>query len=245
MAEDLPVLSEAELTQYNGQDGKPVYIAYKGKVYDLTNSKMWRTGMHMKRHPAGMDLTPELGAAPHAEEVFERFPLVATLKANESAEPEQSHLPHFVSALLERVPFLERHPHPMTVHFPLGFMVVTPIFALLYLITGVKGFEVTSVNTLGAGLLFSLVAIPTGFFTWWVNYMARPMKAVLIKIVVSLAMFVIGLIAFIWRLVDPTVLTNLSGIHIVYLLLVLSQAPLVGIVGWFGATLTFPLEKKK
>ncbi|WP_455381516.1 DUF2231 domain-containing protein [Salinispira pacifica] len=244
MAEDLPVLSEEELKQYNGQDGKPVYIAYNGKVYDVTNSKMWRTGMHMKRHPAGMNLSSELGAAPHADEVFERFPLVATVKVEE-APAEESHLPKFVAQILDRFPFLERHPHPMTVHFPLSFMIVSPIFAILYLITRWNPFEVTTLLTLGAGLLFSLVAIPTGFFTWWVNYMARPMKAVLIKIVVSIVMFVIGLIAFVWRLVDPTVLTDPTGVHVIYLILILLLAPLVGVVGWYGATLTFPLEKKE
>lgn len=242
MAEELPVLSEDELKQYNGQDGKPVYIAYNGKVYDVTNSKMWRTGMHMKRHPAGMNLNSELGAAPHADEVFERFPLVATLKVEEVEE--ESHLPGFVTAILERVPFLERHPHPMTVHFPLSLMILTPLFALLYLITGWKPFEGTTVVVLGTGLLFSLAAIPTGFFTWWVNYMARPMKAITIKITGSLVMFADGLVAFIWRIVDPTVLTNLSGVHVIYLILLLLLAPIVGVVGWYGATLTFPLEKK-
>ena len=246
MAEDLPVFTEDELTQYNGQDGKPVYVAYNGSVYDVTTSKMWRTGMHMKRHPSGTNLTDELSGAPHADEVFERFPKVGTLQESAAeAEAGESGLPPFVEKLIERVPFLERHPHPMTVHFPIALMTATPLFALLYLITGWKPFEITSVNTLGAGLLFSLVAIPTGFLTWWINYLARPVKAVSIKIVVSIVMFVIGLAAFIWRIADPTVLYHLHGINILYLVLLLSLAPQVGILGTYGSKLTFPIEKKK
>jgi predicted heme/steroid binding protein/uncharacterized membrane protein len=245
MADDLPVFSEEELASYNGQDGKPVYIAYGGDVYDVTGSKMWRTGMHMKRHPAGMNLSSELSGAPHADEVFERFPKVGTIKVEVAGAEEESPFPPLVAFLLEKIPFLERHPHPMTVHFPIGFMVTTPIFVLLYLITGWKPFEITSVNTLGAGLLFSLVAIPTGFLTWWINYLARPVKAVMIKIVVSIVMFAVGLIAFVWRLVDPQVLYNLHGINILYPVLIFMLAPLVGILGTYGAMLTFPIEKKK
>ncbi|WP_367187989.1 cytochrome b5 domain-containing protein, partial [Sulfuricurvum sp. RIFOXYD12_FULL_44_77] len=36
--------SEEELRQYNGKDGMPAYIAYKGQVYDVTSSKFWKEG---------------------------------------------------------------------------------------------------------------------------------------------------------------------------------------------------------
>ena len=56
-----------ELAGYNGENDKPVYIAHQGKVYDVTESRLWKTGLHMRRHHAGMDLTTDLQAAPHAE----------------------------------------------------------------------------------------------------------------------------------------------------------------------------------
>ena len=46
-----------ELAGYNGAEGKPIYIAHDGKVYDVSESKLWRNGVHMKRHHAGNDLT--------------------------------------------------------------------------------------------------------------------------------------------------------------------------------------------
>jgi predicted heme/steroid binding protein len=39
----------AELAQYNGENGTPIYIAHADKVYDVSESKLWRNGLHMKR----------------------------------------------------------------------------------------------------------------------------------------------------------------------------------------------------
>ncbi len=72
--------TEAELRQYDGSHGRPVYIAYKGNVYDVTNSRYWKTGMHQDMHYAGLDLTRSLRKAPHNEEVFARFAIVGALK---------------------------------------------------------------------------------------------------------------------------------------------------------------------
>ncbi|MFO7555034.1 MAG: cytochrome b5 domain-containing protein, partial [Desulfobacterales bacterium] len=60
-----------ELARYNGENGNPVYVAYQGNVYDVSESKLWRTGMHMKRHHAGRDLTADIQSAPHEPDVLE------------------------------------------------------------------------------------------------------------------------------------------------------------------------------
>ena len=77
--------TETELRQFDGSGGRPVYIAYKGKVYDVTASRYWRTGMHQEMHYAGLDLTRSLRKAPHKEEVFARFVVVGTLKQDDDA----------------------------------------------------------------------------------------------------------------------------------------------------------------
>ena len=46
-----------ELAGFNGENGNPIYVAYDGKVYDVSESKLWRKGQHMKRHRSGNDLT--------------------------------------------------------------------------------------------------------------------------------------------------------------------------------------------
>ena len=229
------------LKQFNGQDGKPVYIVYQGRVIDVSKSKFWSTGLHMKRHAAGNDLTREIEAAPHGTEVLDRFPQVGTFKEKEEAERPK---PEWLGRLLDRFPLLRRHPHPMVVHFPIVFSFTPALFILLFLVTGYRPFEDTAFHCLGGAVLFAPVAIGTGYFTWWLNYLAKPMKAVTIKIRFSFLFLAISIIAFIWRYLYPGVLSSFTAESIFYFLLTLSLIPLVTVVGWFGATLTFPLEGK-
>ncbi|MFB0503680.1 MAG: cytochrome b5 domain-containing protein [Candidatus Bathyarchaeia archaeon] len=71
--------TEDELAQYNGKNGNPVYIVYKGKVYDVSTSFLWKDGTHQVLHTAGVDLTDTLEQAPHGGEVLEKFPVVGIL----------------------------------------------------------------------------------------------------------------------------------------------------------------------
>ncbi len=68
-----------ELSEYNGKNGNPSYIAYKGKVYDVSASFLWKDGRHQVFHVAGVDLTDALGQAPHGVEAIEKFPVVGIL----------------------------------------------------------------------------------------------------------------------------------------------------------------------
>ena len=68
-----------ELEENNGKNGKPAYFAYKGKVYDVSQSSFWLDGDHLGMHQAGKDLTEELEMAPHKEENFQRVKLVGEL----------------------------------------------------------------------------------------------------------------------------------------------------------------------
>ena len=68
-----------DLEGYDGKNGKPAYVAYQGKVYDLSQSSLWSGGEHMGMHQAGKDITEELELAPHGEEILERVKIVGKL----------------------------------------------------------------------------------------------------------------------------------------------------------------------
>lgn len=70
--------SKAQLALRNGQDRPEIWVAYQGKIYDVTTSRLWKKGMHYE-HWAGQDLTEELRDAPHTEKVFEKFEQVGVL----------------------------------------------------------------------------------------------------------------------------------------------------------------------
>jgi len=72
-------LTEMELRQYNGERGRPAYIAYGGVVYDVSDAPNWRGGMHREMHYAGLDLTRSLRKAPHDASVFQRVPRIGVL----------------------------------------------------------------------------------------------------------------------------------------------------------------------
>ena len=79
-------LSSDELLQFDGKEEHPAYIAYNGHIYDVTNSKLWKGGTHMKRHAAGFDLTSVLKSAPHGEDRVLGMPAVGKL-TNEKETP--------------------------------------------------------------------------------------------------------------------------------------------------------------
>lgn len=68
-----------ELKQYDGQDGRPAYVAVDGIVYDLTDSKAWSNGKH-NGFTAGKDLTDEIkNISPHGVKNLEGIPVVGKL----------------------------------------------------------------------------------------------------------------------------------------------------------------------
>ena len=68
-----------ELAKCDGRDGRPAYVAYKGKVYDLSGCDLWSDGDHQGMHEAGKDLTGEIEDAPHDPDELTRFPVVGEL----------------------------------------------------------------------------------------------------------------------------------------------------------------------
>jgi predicted heme/steroid binding protein len=77
---DMKKFTLAELAKFDGRDGRPAYIAYKGKVYDVSDKSLWDDGDHMGLHEAGNDMTAALEDATHGEENLEDLPVVGELE---------------------------------------------------------------------------------------------------------------------------------------------------------------------
>lgn len=76
---DIKIYTPPQLALRNGQDRPEIWVAYHGKIYDVSASRLWKKGMHYE-HWAGQDLTEELKDAPHTEKVFEKFMVVGLLQ---------------------------------------------------------------------------------------------------------------------------------------------------------------------
>ena len=228
-----------DLSAFSGKDGTPVYISYNGKVYDVSGSKLWKTGTHMMKHKAGSVLDGEMAAAPHGPEILERVLLIGDLKMPAAAqtarkEPEDSALSRF----LNRYPVLRRHPHPMVVHFPIAFIIGSFILEAAFLLTGFASLRTSSLHCLGLGFLFIPFAVGTGYLTWIINYMGQPIRPVKIKIRLSWPLFIIAMAVLVWQInagVDRSP---------VYFLALLVLSAIVSLIGYYGGQLTIPLKKE-
>jgi uncharacterized membrane protein len=154
-------------------------------------------------------------------------------------DPVIPRVPVWLGRFMKRFPMLKRHPHPMTVHFPIAFCVAAPICLVLGLVFSWPGFDAALVFLLAVAALFTPVAMVTGLFTWWLNYAAARIRPVVVKLVATPLLLVALFWALVWRLRVPDALAH-PGDNLGFVVLVLLLFPLVSLIGWFGAALTFP-----
>lgn len=84
-------LAYEELHSFDGREGRPAYVVYKGLIYDVTKSKLWKNGSHLAKHLAGHDLTGVLKTAPHGEEKILSMPQIGKLIES----PEKPTIPFY------------------------------------------------------------------------------------------------------------------------------------------------------
>jgi predicted heme/steroid binding protein/uncharacterized membrane protein len=84
-------LAIADLGYFDGVEERSAYIAYNGKIYDLTESDLWKNGLHFKRHKAGEDLTDMLKQAPHSEDKIFEMPQVGGLITTDQNKIRPAH----------------------------------------------------------------------------------------------------------------------------------------------------------
>jgi len=96
-------MTAEQLARCDGQEGRPACFAYKGKIYDASNSPMWKKGQHMQRHSAAGDLTLALGQAPHGEDRVMRLPEVGALLTSGATSGEGPKKQFFFLAYLNLI----------------------------------------------------------------------------------------------------------------------------------------------
>jgi hydroxylamine dehydrogenase len=93
---EAPVSESQEITpqsllSLDGKEGRRGVVAVEGKLYEVTDSRLWRDGVHLRQHQAGQDLTTALKGAPHGAEVLAKVPMIGELQtAREQAAPRHS-----------------------------------------------------------------------------------------------------------------------------------------------------------
>ncbi len=84
-------ITAEQLSHFDGKEGRPAYISYKGMVYNMTNNRLWKNGAHMVKHIAGNDLTGALKTAPHGEDKILAMPQVGMLVTTERRPEKPFH----------------------------------------------------------------------------------------------------------------------------------------------------------
>jgi predicted heme/steroid binding protein/uncharacterized membrane protein len=226
-------ISVEELQKHDGKDGRAAFVAYRGKIYDVSQSKLWPEGMHQNLHQAGRNLTNDFANALHDESVLKRVPEVGKLL---HSEPEAK------NRLLNL--YFDLHPHPIAVHFPIALTLVSAGFLILYFITGIEGLVDSAFYTLLTGTVMSPIAIMTGASSWWYEYQRKLTWIFKGKAALSIFLFCLELVAVILWAMNREAVINHEPIGWLYLALLMVMVILVLSLGKLGGELVFPSRKK-
>jgi predicted heme/steroid binding protein len=216
----------AELARGDGQEGRPVYVAFRGKVYDATNSRLWRGGKHVAAHASGADLTEAFVHAPHSEEVLARLPILGFL-----AKPETLR-----DRLLRRIDRL--HPHATLVHLSFAYAVTAPFVFGGWVFTGQGIFDQVTRYLLALGLVSVPLTALTGIVSWMVSYETKAARVFNLKFALGVLLFLSIMWTFLWRLVGPEFVLSRPGCYF-YLALLVVQLALALAADFFGKRIVY------
>lgn len=226
-------MKKEELKEYDGKDGRPAYIAYKGNIYDVTDSKLWKNGSHINRHFAGEDLTDQMSVAPHGDDFMSRYEIVGTLEAEEVSE-ELTKMDRL------RDWYRKYHPHPVFIHFPMGLFFFSVIMQIMFLIFNYSPYENAAFYSLIFAVVTSVPATISGIFSWWLNYQSILTRTFKIKLYLSILLVFLGITVLLIRILVPSVSFESNALFFVYNCLLFATFPLITIIGYFGGRITWP-----
>lgn len=226
-----------KLKQYNGQNNQKAYIAYKGNVYDVTNSPLWKNGRHQNLHEAGVDLTDALSNAPHSEEVFGKFEIVDTLDEDDEDDRNDE----------KRIAWMQwyrkYHPHPMLVHFPIALHLFASGLDLIFLFQPKPSFATAVFYTFFASTVMGVFTMLSGMLSWWINYQLAFTHILLMKLAFSVITLILGIIGIMIYLHDPDVVYLHTLPSIIYHGAIFLTGMTVIVLGYYGGKLTWPYKE--
>lgn len=225
-------MKRSEVLNFNGKDGKPAYIIFKDKVYDVTQSRFWKNGVHMNRHKAGEDMTDFITMAPHGEDLLKRDNINFVC----DVEPEQEIIDN---KQRYREFYSKYHPHPVFIHYPMGIFYFGAFMLLLYLIFNIKSFEQASFYALICGTLSIIPAVLSGVLSWWLNYEMTMTKIFKNKLYFSIILGLISVLLSVFRIVNPQ-LEMMGNIFYIYVLFYFLCIPVVTFIAYNGGKITWP-----
>ena len=230
-------MTREELHRGDGKEGNKAYVAFEGRVYDVTGSKLWRNGVHLKTHHAGHDLTLAMKAAPHGPEVMARFEAIAGL-VEEKKVAETGPLfktpPPWVTSILDR------HPHPISVHFPIALCISAAFLSLLSLYTDDPTLERAAMYNMILAALSTPVSIFTGLLSWYYNYNGIWTHIYRMKTYLSILLVILLAVALVARFGFLNGSETEGFWYWLYTATVLAMAPTVMGLGYYGGKITFP-----
>jgi predicted heme/steroid binding protein/uncharacterized membrane protein len=248
----------AELKEYDGKDGRPAYSAFRGKVFDVSNSPFWKKGKHTGVHSAGLDLTESMMNAPHSETVFSKFQIVGELVLEESTRKngikklqeffyDFRHIREESSRKKVVQRLQELHIHPVMVHFSVAIPVLALLFSFLFVSSLIRifvftveiSFDIASYYLLFLGLFANIAGGISGVFSWKVTYEGRMTKTFSRKILYTIAAIIVNIICLIWRIIDPNILALETTVRYIYLALVGLLVFIVFILGHDGGKIVY------
>lgn len=233
-----------ELSQYDGKEGRQALIAYKGKVYDVTSSRLWRGGVHVRAHHAGDDLSASMPAAPHDSDVMDEMEIVGVLY--DPAEDEAGGLPDPPALVAFS---LDHHLHPIAVHFPTGLGAVSPLFFIASFVLqavspqAYEGLQHAAFWSLLVCLLGCIPSIVTGWVSWKYNYASTWTPIYRVKWYGSGVLVLLCTAAICFKFFAHAGLATVAlsdPLTWVYAVLLVMVAVNVAVLGHFGGKITFP-----
>ena len=236
-------MTPEELKRYDGKEGRPAYVAFRGKVYDVSESPLWVDGEHQGIHGAGQDLSDAMAGAPHGDEVFERYPVVAAFEEGENtAIYAASPLEESSSKTVFREWYRRYHPHPATVHFPIALHIFAAGLDLLFFIVPKTTYAAAVFYTFLVATLGGLIAMIAGILSWWVNYSFAMSRPFAVKLSLSVVTLLLGGVAIVVYMEDPGMVYRHSAEGILYHGIVLFTGVSVVVIGYYGGKLTWPSQ---